>query len=105
MVFQCIVSLIMLSYDDLFALINYSSYVTSAFMAVSIAALLYLRITQPHLERPIKVSICPWWYMCNNFGGAREITRGQNLSHQMFQIFIHILDQFMFDLPVIGTKI
>ena len=47
----------MLSYDDLFALINYSSYVTSAFMAISIAALLYLRITQPNLERPIKVSI------------------------------------------------
>ncbi|XP_045193842.1 large neutral amino acids transporter small subunit 2-like isoform X2 [Mercenaria mercenaria] len=57
LIFGCIFSLIMLSFDDVFALINYGSYVTSAFMAVSIAALLCLRYTQPDLKRPIKVFI------------------------------------------------
>jgi len=54
--FQCVLSLIMLSSDDIFALINYASFVESSFIGLSIAGMLYLRYSRPKMERPIKVS-------------------------------------------------
>ena len=53
--FQCVMSLIMLSSNDIYALINYASFVESSFIGVSIAGMLYLRYKQPNRERPIKV--------------------------------------------------
>lgn len=46
----------MLSSDDIFALINYASFVESSFIGLSIAGMLYLRYSRPDMERPIKVS-------------------------------------------------
>ena len=46
----------MLSTDNVYQLINYTSFVESLFIAISVAGLLYLRVKQPNRERPIKVS-------------------------------------------------
>ena len=46
----------MLTSNDVYELINYTSFVESLFMAVSVAGLLWLRYKQPNRERPIKVS-------------------------------------------------
>ncbi len=47
----------MLVSDNVFQLINYTSFVEALFWGVSTAALLYLRWKQPERERPIKVNI------------------------------------------------
>ena len=47
----------MLTSNDVYELINYTSFVESLFMAVSVAGLLWLRYKQPNRERPIKVSL------------------------------------------------
>ena len=47
----------MCSTDDVYELINYTSFVESLFIAVSVAGLLYLRYKEPDRERPIKVRI------------------------------------------------
>ncbi|KAL3859885.1 hypothetical protein ACJMK2_010072 [Sinanodonta woodiana] len=57
LMFGCLMSLIMLSSNDIYALINYTSFVESAFIGVSIAGLLYLRYSRPDMERNIKVNI------------------------------------------------
>ena len=48
-------SLTMLSSNDIYALINYASFVESSFIGLSIAGMLYLRYKQPERTRPIKV--------------------------------------------------
>lgn len=55
LVFLAILSLVMLFTRDVFVLINYSSFVESFFIAVSVCGLLYLRWKKPDLERPIRV--------------------------------------------------
>ena len=50
-----LVTLAMLTSNDVFELINYTSFVESLFMTVSVAGLLWLRYKQPNRERPIKV--------------------------------------------------
>ncbi|KAL3860072.1 hypothetical protein ACJMK2_010240 [Sinanodonta woodiana] len=57
LLFGCVMTLIMLSSRDVYTLINYTSFVTSGFIGVSIAGMLYLRYSRPTMERPIKVSI------------------------------------------------
>ncbi|XP_012936951.2 large neutral amino acids transporter small subunit 2, partial [Aplysia californica] len=57
LLFGCITSLIMLSSSDIYALINYASFVETLFIGMSVSGLLILRITKPNLERPIKVSL------------------------------------------------
>ncbi|OWF35083.1 Y+L amino acid transporter 2-like isoform X2 [Mizuhopecten yessoensis] len=58
LVFGCIMSIIMLCWgDDMYALINYASFVESSFIGISIAGMLYLRYKHPEWERPIKVHI------------------------------------------------
>ena len=52
---QGLVTLAMLTSNDVYELINYTSFVESLFMAVSVAGLLWLRFKQPNRERPIKV--------------------------------------------------
>ncbi|XP_059156686.1 large neutral amino acids transporter small subunit 2-like isoform X2 [Physella acuta] len=57
LLFGCVTSLIMLSSNDIYALINYASFVETLFIGMSVTGLLILRVTQPHLERPIKVNL------------------------------------------------
>ena len=52
---QGILSLLMLMTSDIYTLIDYSAFVESLFIAVSVAGLLWLRYKQPDLPRPIKV--------------------------------------------------
>lgn len=64
LVFGCVTSLIMLMSSDIYALINYASFVETLFIGMSVSGLLILRITKPKLERPIKVSLVfPIFYL------------------------------------------
>ena len=56
----------MLSTDNVYQLINYTSFVESLFIAISVAGLLYLRVKQPNRERPIKVSTRYYAYFIFN---------------------------------------
>lgn len=42
---------------DVYALINYVSFVEALFILMSISGLLYLRVKQPNAKRPIKVNL------------------------------------------------
>lgn len=55
LIFLCIITLVLLFIDDVYALINYVSFVEALFILISISGLLYLRKTQPDAKRPIKV--------------------------------------------------
>jgi len=57
LIFLCILSVGMLVTSDVFVLLNYSSFVESFFIAISVCGLLYLRWKKPELERPIRVSL------------------------------------------------
>ncbi|OQR70375.1 Y+L amino acid transporter 2-like [Tropilaelaps mercedesae] len=57
LVFLCLLSLLYLSNTDVFTLINYTAFSESLFVMLSVAGLLWLRIKQPELERPIRVNI------------------------------------------------
>ena len=50
-------SLIMLSFSDIYSLINYASFVEALFIGMSVGGLLILRVTRPALKRPIKVTV------------------------------------------------
>ena len=56
LVSQGLCSLAMLITDDVYVLINYTSFIESLFITVSVAGLLWLRYKEPELERPIKVN-------------------------------------------------
>ena len=53
--FQGILSIIYLFVGDIYALINYASFVESSFILLSVLGLLYLRWKKPEMNRPIKV--------------------------------------------------
>ena len=55
MSFQGILSILMLTTDNVFQLINYTAFVESLFWEISVLGLLILRWKQPDRERPIKV--------------------------------------------------
>lgn len=57
LVFLGVLSVLYLFVGDIYALINYASFVESSFILAAIASLLYLRWKRPEMERPIKVSI------------------------------------------------
>lgn len=57
LIFLGLLTLAMLTTDDVYELINYTSFVESSFIGVSVAGLLWLRYKQPNLERPIKVNL------------------------------------------------
>ncbi|XP_055705643.1 Y+L amino acid transporter 2 [Phlebotomus papatasi] len=57
LIFLCIITLVLLFIDDVYALINYVSFVEALFILISISGLLYLRKTQPDAKRPIKVNL------------------------------------------------
>ena len=52
---QGLLSLVYLCTSDIFALINYASFIESSFILCSICGLLYLRWKDPQRERPIRV--------------------------------------------------
>lgn len=57
LIFMGILTLVLLFIRDVYALINYVSYVEALFTLISVSGLLRLRRTQPKLNRPIKVSL------------------------------------------------
>lgn len=56
-VFQCILSLLYLTTTQVYVLINYTAFIESMAVTSSVAALLWLRVKQPKLKRPIRVSL------------------------------------------------
>lgn len=54
---QCVLTLILLFIKDVYALINYVSYVEALFTLISVSGLLWLRYKQPKTERPIRVNL------------------------------------------------
>ncbi|KAH9504888.1 Large neutral amino acids transporter small subunit 2 [Bulinus truncatus] len=57
LLFGCVTSLIMLSSNDIYVLINYASFVETLFIGMSVTGLMILRVTRPDLDRPIRVSL------------------------------------------------
>lgn len=57
LIFLCIFTLLLLLIEDVFALINYATFVESLFTLCSISGLLWMRYKEPELKRPIKVSL------------------------------------------------
>ena len=59
---MCLLSLIYLTSNDIYALINYVGFATWLAIGLGVACLPYLRWKQPNLPRPIKVNLF-WPYL------------------------------------------
>ncbi|KAK6310967.1 hypothetical protein J4Q44_G00190220 [Coregonus suidteri] len=57
LLFTCISTLLMLCTSDMYTLINYVGFINYLFYGVTVAGQIVLRIKQPDLYRPIKVSL------------------------------------------------
>lgn len=57
LIFLCIITLALLSIEDVYVLINYVSFVEALFTTLSVSGLLWLRYKRPDLHRPIKISL------------------------------------------------
>jgi solute carrier family 7 L-type amino acid transporter-like protein len=56
-IFMCILSLLYLASNDIYALINYVGFATWLAIGLAVVCLPYLRWKQPDLPRPIKVNL------------------------------------------------
>uniref|UniRef100_A0A6Q2WRG8 Large neutral amino acids transporter small subunit 2 n=1 Tax=Esox lucius TaxID=8010 RepID=A0A6Q2WRG8_ESOLU len=57
LLFTCISTLLMLCTSDMYTLINYVGFINYLFYGVTVAGQIVLRIKQPDMHRPIKVSL------------------------------------------------
>ncbi|TRY57460.1 hypothetical protein DNTS_014213 [Danionella cerebrum] len=57
LLFTCISTLLMLCTSDMYTLINYVGFINYLFYGVTVAGQIVLRIKQPDLQRPIKISL------------------------------------------------
>ncbi|XP_023240023.1 Y+L amino acid transporter 2-like isoform X1 [Centruroides sculpturatus] len=57
LVFQGVLSLAYLSTIQVYVLINYTAFIEALFVMFSVGGMLWLRIKQPHMERPIKINL------------------------------------------------
>lgn len=57
LILLCLITLGLLTTSDVYILINFTSFVESLFITMSVGGLLYLRWKKPELPRPIKVNI------------------------------------------------
>ncbi|XP_015913653.1 Y+L amino acid transporter 2 [Parasteatoda tepidariorum] len=57
LIFLAIMTILYLWVGGIYVLINFTSFIEALFITLTIAALLYLRIRAPKMERPIKVSL------------------------------------------------
>jgi L-type amino acid transporter 5 len=57
LIFLGTLSLLYLGVGDIYSLIDYTAFVESMFILISLSGLLYLRYTQPNMERPIKLNL------------------------------------------------
>jgi len=65
LIFLGALSLVYLCTSNIYTLINYTAFVESTFILISIASLLYLRWKRPDIERPIKLTLAiPIAFFC-----------------------------------------
>ncbi|CAL8368400.1 unnamed protein product [Boreogadus saida] len=57
LLFTCVSTLLMMCTSDIYTLINYVGFINYLFYGVTIAGQIVLRIKQPDLKRPIKISL------------------------------------------------
>ncbi|XP_062850407.1 solute carrier family 7 member 8a isoform X2 [Trichomycterus rosablanca] len=57
LLFTCISTLLMLCTSDMYTLINYVGFINYLFYGVTVAGQIVLRIKQPDMQRPIKISL------------------------------------------------
>ncbi|XP_024078061.2 large neutral amino acids transporter small subunit 2-like [Terrapene carolina triunguis] len=57
LLFTCLSTLLMLVTSDIYTLINYVGFINYLFYGVTVAGQIVLRWRQPHMARPIKVSL------------------------------------------------
>ncbi|KAF5300941.1 hypothetical protein FQA39_LY19115 [Lamprigera yunnana] len=65
LIFMCIITLTLVTIEDVYVLINYVSFVEALFTTISVTGLLWMRYKKPNLMRPIKVNIVlPVIFLC-----------------------------------------